>query len=215
MKGTWGKPLTLLMVSSALIAAVVSVRSIPVGAQGAAPDVWRSLVADYQDSSPSGISLVGRYWRGEDGSIRLETGRSLDRLDVIHIQNVALREVYEFKTDFGWSSRPLSPGVSLVPMQQIALEGSTVATTTFEGRTALRRTGANGVIDVYVPELNFLLVDRTGPDGRRQVLRNIHVNARIASTLFAPPAGSHIGRLIESPGIQRIIPGSEIPDLPR
>jgi hypothetical protein len=175
----------------AAVAALVTafLPSVSVRAQTPASAMWVPVIADYQEVSSRGIERVWHYWRDQNGSIRVETGRSVQTLDVIHIQNVARAEVYEYKTDIGWRSAHLSPSMSLTPVREISASGGTVTTVSVEGRTAIRRTLPDGQIEVFVPELNFLLVERTRADGRRQLLRSVRVEAQIPATLFAPPRG--------------------------
>jgi hypothetical protein len=177
--------------------------------------MWVSVTADYQELSSRGVERVGHYWRDQNGSVRIETGRSFERLDVINIRNTARAEVYEFRTDSGWFSAPWSLGGSIAPVREISANGGTVTTVAVEGRTAVRRALADGAVEIYVPELNFLLVERTRGDGTRQLLRNVRTPGQISAMLFAPPQGEHIARRFSSPETRTVISGAEIADLPQ
>jgi hypothetical protein len=186
-----------------------------VGAQQTAPAMWVPVTADYQELSSRAVERVGHYWRDQNGSVRVETGRSYQTLDVINIRNAGSGEVYEFRTDLGWFSAPWSGGASIASVREISANGGTVTTVTVEGRTAVRCTLADGGVEVYIPELNFLLVERTAVDGPRQLLRNVRVPAQIAATLFAPPQGEHVARRLSSPVTKEVISGAELSDLPQ
>jgi hypothetical protein len=84
-----------------------------------------------------------------------------------------------------------------------------------EGRTVVQRTLAHGEVDVYVPELNFLLVERTRGDGTQQFLRNLRTPAQISAALFAPPQGEHVATRLSSPETRTVISGAELRDLPQ
>ena len=169
----------------------------PLAGQGAVtPQTSVPLVAEYEASGPDG-SVRGTLWRGADGSIRLETGTGLRAPD-IQIRNVSRDIFYEFRALAGWTSVPLGDRQPAMAAEDAAGETTAVM---FEGRQALRRVSPDGRVDVVVPELDFLPVDRTLPDGSRVRLRNVRRDVTVGPVLFEPPAGAFVQWLGPGPPV--------------
>lgn len=202
-------PITAVILGAGLVA----VAGAPLVGQANAPAAgWVPLVADYEESGPSG-TVRGRLWRGADGSIRLETGDGLVAPH-IRIRNIARGIAYEFRALWGWTSRPL--GARTAPGMAADDVGADAAAVIFEGRAALRRISPDGGVDVTVPELNSLTVERTLPDGPKVALRNVRTGVAPDAALFDPPAGAAVRWLGpgQPPGPHREYRGDDPRDLP-
>ena len=190
---------------------LIATHGTPLVGQGAgAPEPWVPFVADYEQSGSSG-TVRGRLWRGADGSVRLETG---DGLVAPHIQirNISRDTYYEFRALSGWTSLPLRAGGA--PATRAEDAGSEATPVLFEGRAALRRSSPAGQVDVIVPELNFLPVERSLPDGSRVALRNIRTDVALNAALFEPPAGASVRWLGPPVPQRRENRGDELRELP-
>jgi hypothetical protein len=200
------------LVILALMTTVAAMRTTVVRGQGdASPQTWVPLVADYEASGPDS-TVRGTLWRSADGSIRLEIGAGLTAPH-IQIRNVSRNIFYEFRALAGWTSLPLGDRRPALAREDAA--GKTTSMM-FEGRAAERRESPDGRMDVVVPELNSLTVERSLPDGSRVALRNVRTDVALGAALFEPPAGAFVRWLGPGPPAwqRREFRGDELRDLP-
>jgi hypothetical protein len=198
------------LVMLALGTSLIATRTAPLVSQNAdaPPQTSVPLVAEYEASGRDG-TVRGTLWKGADGSIRLETGTGLTAPH-IQIRNLSRDTFYEFRALDGWTSLPLGDR-----RPAMAAEGAAGRTTAvvFEGRAAQRRVSPDGRVDVVVPELDFLTVERTLPDGSRVALRNVRTDVAPGAALFEPPAGAFVRWLGPGAGLRREF-REELRDLP-
>lgn len=181
----------------------------PLLGQGAVtPQTWVPVIAEYESSGPDG-TVRGTLWRGADGSVRLETGTGLTAPD-IQIRNVSRDTFYEFRALAGWTSLPLGDRRPAMAADDASAKTTGVI---FEGRAAERRESADGRVDVVVPELDWLTVERRLPDGSRVALRNVRSDVAPGAALFEPPAGAFVRWLGPGAGLRREF-REELRDLP-
>lgn len=192
------------------------------------PDGWVPFSAQVRVYSTD-LTTYGRFYRSDDGSTRLETGPSLDELQVISIRNHAYRQLYAFNrksTTQKWSAQPIEgpdevfqPGRRRVGMigltkleERVAVDdvGNLVLFTKNTKNIPIEQffeayryiNAKSGYTSIDVPTLNFFSVVRQNSStGRREVYFDIH-NGPQSAELFQPPAGSIIEQL-EPPSMMR------------
>lgn len=131
---------------------------------GDSPGRWVPFSATTKRIWNPGRVVVGRMYRASDGSLRNETGPSLDRIDVIAINSVADRVLYLWRPDSGWESRPLGllDGKYLQP-SPATLQGITVDEW-LDGLGVIELPGdSSGVTKYQAPELNYFVVKMLMP----------------------------------------------------
>lgn len=179
-----------------------------------APEQWIPFQADVLITIPGKATASGRYVRRADGSTRLDTGPTPDRLLVTSISNVAHRLRY-VQRPRGWSSVPWDditaegwhpglfrfaenmPGLRKLPgrvyvandNQLLSAEVNPPAATerAFE---AYQYVNPQGNIHILVPELNFFPILRQDiQTGRREGYSQIRLAPESPDSAFQPPAG--------------------------
>lgn len=197
---------TLLALIAAASAAVSSLRNeeIPVIEQ---PAAWVPFEATVEVSKPAYPRAVGRFYRSDDGSTRLETGPEDGTVNIVSIKNIARATIYVKSTTGQWVSHPMKlPTGGYRPAK---MRVATVGLSQFPFKLALQK-GQNGSLrsnsaglDAYhyvtpsgnvwlmVPSLNFFPVLQETLEGRRELYSNIVVGGQPAE-LFEPPPGAVI-----------------------
>jgi hypothetical protein len=175
-------------------------------AQAAAPPSITPIVAQYTRTDVAGRVVRGTLQRASDGSIRLDVRATGE----IQIVNVADGRAYFFDGGCDWQSRPLTPEMQLTT---IAPEDARGTPSLFEGRRALTSTTPDGGMATVIPDLQFLVVERTHSDGSGIRLQDVRTLQVSAPDVFRPPAGA---RVVEAGrgGHCTILRGDQIQDLP-
>jgi hypothetical protein len=125
------------------------------------PDHWVPFSAEMEIVLPTGRRWVGRFFRGADGSTRSETGASLERIELISINNYTERMQYRFSRRTGWSSGLLErPPFWPKPLMMSGamyrrLQKSEVPV---EGLDVLVRVTPDGT-ELIAPQLNGHVID--------------------------------------------------------
>ena len=186
--------LTVLVSGSAFAQEATVVPGAERGRSVEAPAAWVPLRAALVIDGEA----AGRWWRGADGSTRVDRLAPDRRGVTIEIRHIATRRYYEYRPASGWTAHPM-----LLPTQ--GWEPDTLAPMTLGARVSDARS-AHEVFEVrtrrgperHIPALNFLKVSEYLPDGRSQVLTEI-VSVAPPDDLWQPPRGaavleSHIPR---------------------
>jgi hypothetical protein len=182
----------------------------------AQPSDWVPFDADVQISFPSKASSIdGRFFRGSDGSSRLETW---DRKDpstkVISIKNIARVRQYVSSPANGWKANPmlLPPNGWHPARYRASMKNLVPRRDQLEGLQLYQLTGPEGDVEVLAPALNFFPVVRQYiKDGERWGYSNIRVREQDPA-LFEPPPGAAVTERTEPLGI---VVGKTGADLPR
>jgi hypothetical protein len=198
----------------AVTVALLRASVMPLAAQGAASaESWIPITAIYEEVDASGRQVTGTLWRDANGSVRLNAGAG-PRV-TIDIKNVIERRWYRFQPNAGWTKGLLAPASVGPPAADGPFDD--VPPRLFEGRATVQRTDPDGRVDLLVPELNHLAVERIFPDGSRVVLRNVRAGVLLDPALFEPPPGAHV-RAVDPQDPQnrrfRIFRGDELQELP-
>lgn len=161
------------------------------------PDHWVPFSANVEivGTGRDGSTQVvrGRFWRGADGSTRLETGPSEDDVRVTSINNLTKEVTYVGPTKSGtWLEQPMPPPgpFGRKPIQYTTrMVGLTLNFGEVEGFKVHRYINPNGDEWLWAPDLNFFPLVRRMAGGRRlEQYSNVQVGDQ-ASSLFEPPAG--------------------------
>ena len=93
------------------------------------PDSWVPFSAMFELRDQHQVAAVGRFYRGSDGSTRLETGPSLDEVTTVQIMNTSLASEWVWSPERGWSAGWSSGFVTftglpgLEPLDEISEDG--------------------------------------------------------------------------------------------
>lgn len=200
-------PLRTLLLGAVPLITLASLAYVGPGPQGtgsgghlASPAAWVPFEADVRITSPDQSFVVGRFYRGADGSTRLETGPpdSTDR--IISIRNVGESKYYSYSPWNGWSRHPMRlPAGGWRPPSVSADNPNLRAAASIEGYEVLDAGGGQGDRMLRAPALNFfpLLVETRGS---RREYHNIQLITP-PPDLFAPPPGVSIRERPEPRGI--------------
>lgn len=111
----------------------------------------------------TGQEWAGRFYRGSDGSIRSESGATLDTIDTIGINNIAAGVHYLWSSRLGWTAQPLElPPTGWNPPTRRRFSNAWTARAS-EGFDMMIVPGPDGRQTSLVPELNFLDIVKTVP----------------------------------------------------
>jgi len=152
---------------------------------------WVAFSADVEATYQGEITSVGKFYRGSDGSTRLETGPPGEPPGVISILNYGRDREYTFTAPDGWVERELvrSPESKRPPrgLMQQAYESAG----TFEGFVVQKMTTVDGDVAILAPALDHFVLDLSSPSGVRRRYFNVRL-ANPSPHLFAPPAGVRV-----------------------
>lgn len=156
------------------------------------PDQWVPFRADVERSrAGSAERMVGRYFRGEDGSTRSELGVEGERAQIT-IMNVSTNTYYQLSTDISRSHpmRVSSQGWRPLKMRETNVNLGKAANTIESFQ--VRQLSSPGIVELVAPELNFFALISDNPvTGTRRRYYNI-VKGRQESSLFEPPGGAFV-----------------------
>ncbi|WP_291986602.1 hypothetical protein [Luteitalea sp.] len=197
-----------LISSAALIAAAVlaaggglaSATGQPLVPQ---PSEWVAFTADYAHVNAAyQDSRVGRFYRGDDGSTRSESGPSKSEVTAIMIKNFYLAKFYRWTPQTGWTEQPMD--VPQTPWQAKFTVGMTKGDP-IEGFDIIRQVSGNRTIH-RAPDLNlFVLINQEPCQWSRTVqCGSRYTNIKLGSqpqSLFSPPAGVPIEMQTKPGGI--------------
>jgi hypothetical protein len=211
------------IVSVALLLTAVLVVVLPftrassrVGAEGRvqerrtlipSPDTWVAFAAELSRTGPGSPAVVGRFFQGEDGSDRTESGPTLQDIRVISIHNMSRERYYIYTDQTGWTEHPMQlTSFSKQPRKiPTNIQNLVQSPVDFEGHTAYLLGTASGTQAVLVPALNFFVVDRRTPGGGRTRYSNVQFGP-VDAALFEPPNGVSVkwnpkpaGRIVRTP----------------
>jgi hypothetical protein len=170
-----------------------------------APSSWVPFQARLLVTHPDGNTVHGRFFRGADGSDRLETGPSINDIRVVSIKNVRERVIYlGRKVPNTWERRsweppfegaaPMfkqGPNWTLHPFRFAIRKGESGSLTGTSGFAAYAVKTDSGILTFRVPVLNFFEVIRQRPDGRYEAYSEIEFTDQ-PMELFSPPPGGII-----------------------
>jgi len=174
-----------------------------------APSAWVAFTADVTITKPNTASVIGRFFRGSDGSRRLETGPRIDDIQVIYILNTAEAQQYVFSSKAGWTVTavptlsagrvlpstflPQRPDIVEYPYRLAIKLGESGSLTALAGFRAYQTNGPDGTMRLTVPELNLFDVVINSGNGRSERYSNVSLTVP-DPTLFRPPPGVAILR---------------------
>ncbi len=165
------------------------------------PPTWVPFSSDVVTTQPGYPPSEGRFYRGSDGSERLEIASG----PVIYaqIKNIGQRTFYHLKGGADhWTAQPMMlPPEGWLPLPEIAESAQTGRQPErVEGMTAYRQNRLHGWWVVAIPDLNFFDVESHFGDGKTARHFNITIGEPDPS-LFVPPPGVKIVQITEPGGI--------------
>ena len=167
------------------------------------PSDWVPFSADVEVSVPGDATrkpykLVGRFYRDQNGSERLETGPENEPIPgltttAISIKNIPSERFYSYSVQVGWISQPMKlPAGGWKPKAMYTNAERPLHTDQIEGFDVYRATGPAGDTWLLAPALNGLaLVEQVLRHGHRQVYSHIRLGPQSAD-LFEPPSGTEL-----------------------
>lgn len=121
------------------------------------PDSWIPFSATLELRDVHGISAVGRFYRGSDGSTRAELGPSLDEVPTVTIRNMSHTSVWVWDAERGWTALPMDLGPwGTRPAPAARLSGYVLLETTIKDLEHLVMKKTETALQVLAPELNLL-----------------------------------------------------------
>jgi hypothetical protein len=180
------------------------------------PSQWVEFTAVATKTDPNGPPVVGRFFRGADGSERLDTGPALDNVGTIMINNLTTERYYNWSERTGWINGPMQvpPELKRPMAYRKGMFASTATAIKYGEFDALQVSTGEGSVSRLVPALNFFAIDRLSPLGGRISFTDVRVGpvaeylktlpaaigARYAGVpLFEPPPGADV-RITNTPG---------------
>jgi hypothetical protein len=161
----------------------------------AQPSEWTAFVADFVSTTPGRPDLFGRYYRGSDGSFRVEQETKDGSLKYVAISNVPKATAYLFHSQRAnnWVQRPmLLPPTGLRPRLRLSSQkGLTRFPDSVQGYEAYKYVGPDGSEELQVPALNFFSLYTRRASGRIEAYSNVRVGP-LPATLFEPPGEAQI-----------------------
>jgi hypothetical protein len=172
------------------------------------PDRWVPFQADVKVTFRHKDDVAfGRFYRGADGSRRLDSGPSAHDVRVTFIYNAPEDRVYGFTAQQGWTveranakrtGRDLPPkslpirGTTRQAFGKAALfRGQSGSLNALEGLLTYRTDSPDGSTFFSSPELNGFDVMAQNAEGRTETYSNIEL-VTPPSSLFAAPSGAVI-----------------------
>ncbi len=175
-----------------------------------APTHWVAFTADSLGSSPGDSrTVVGRYYRSSDGSVRRETGPATGDMRVISIENIGLERTFTRFPSGRWYSHPMKlPPSGWKPQRWRAdrLRKVSWKHENFELYLVTEPSGDNAFL---APALNFFPVIRQTARGARKEYTNIQLGEP-DPLLFGRPDGN-VTHCPEPAGIVFTPPGEMAP----
>jgi len=162
---------------------------------------WVEFSAVMTKNEPGRPDSVGRFFRGADGSDRLESGPSLDDVRGIAIHNFATEHYYMWANNGqGWHGFPMPLGRDGKRPQKLRanLATPTPQPLTHEGLAVVQVMAGAWTVR-KAPDLNFFDVDKLAPNGARVVASNIR-RARLDDAIAALPP-THAARYANLPSL--------------
>lgn len=181
------------------------------------PGGWVPFAADFETTEPGKPDILGRYYRGSDGSFRSEQNAKDGSVQAIAISNIAEATAYLFLSRRGqsWVKRPmLLPPAGFKPLKRKQeMKGLSLQTESVQGFDTYRYVDPTGGVELQAPALNFfpLLYERAHTLERRQYF-NIKLGEQ-PREIFQPPPGAEI-EYMETP-IPNGVPVSALPPPPK
>jgi hypothetical protein len=171
------------------------------GAEILQPSGWVAFQADVEITQRGKPLILGSFYRGSDGSVRLETWDAKDPSQrVISIKNKTTRTRYvkpPDKAGVGWKSYPL--GETTQPYRYRTNSHIRAHSSRVEGYSLYLSIGPEGDTRLLAPDLNFFpLVVQGVKDGRREVYKNIK-RIEPPASLFEPPSGVQVEAKMHDP----------------
>jgi hypothetical protein len=167
------------------------------------PDSLVPFSADFNVWESNSLTVVGRYHRASNGSVRMESGPDTTDVRFIHIINVPELTEYAYSKKAGkWlskdsphaagKSRPRRfrqnlPNWTLLPTRLAIRKGESGSLEASEGLSAYRVDNGE-TISLMVPDLNFFPVVTQRLDGNHQTFTNLEI-MEPPEELFRLPEG--------------------------
>ncbi len=159
------------------------------------PSGWVAFAADFTTTEPGRPDLLGHYYRGADGSFRVEQQTNDRAMRYVAISNVSAATAYLFHSPRGqtWVKRPmLLPPTGFKPLRRRnTMRRLTVHMERVHGFDTYRYVDPTGSVQLQVPALNFFSLLTVKPSGKREVYDNVKIGDQPLE-LFQPPAGAQI-----------------------
>lgn len=214
---TFAAVMAPLVVVGALYSTSASQAQKPNRQEIVAPESWVPFSAVVQRLEPGkATNVIGRLYRGSDGSRRLESGPPERRQAVISINNFTTSENYFYSASLGgWMVLPFPAGenVRLPPKLAVDNEKMFLHEDKIEGYDVLRAVD-QAQIRLIAPALNGEPLVRQRVDGTREVLSQITLGEQSPS-LFEPPPGSVVKEAPTGFPTPPRTPPHEVPEMGR
>jgi hypothetical protein len=213
---------TFLLVAPLMLVGVAYLRSeplrsaVPATAQAQvtevpSPDHWVPFSATVRRLEPGkATDVVGKLYRGSDGSRRLESGPPKNRQAVISINNFTFQRTFGYGEAFGgWFEFPqrtssIAPS-SRIPKFRLDNQKYFEHAAVVAGLEVIRYTDPAGNVLLLAPSLNGEAVLTQRVDGTREELSDIVIGEQ-DPTLFELPPGTVLKPLppnVLLPGLQQ------------
>jgi hypothetical protein len=163
-----------------VVASVVLLPQAPAVEELPGPREWVAFSADVRGEGPEG-SFEGKFYRGDDGSTRMETGTAGSPANRIVIVNLTRLEQYSCRK--GCITTSIEGKREKTPPRMRRLPGLTKIDKPIEGFEAYRWEA--GTVSTVIPALNFFAVHRITANGYEKY-SNIRVGKQPAE-LFERP----------------------------
>lgn len=163
------------------------------------PPGWVAFDADVVKVVAGSPDVIrGRYFRGEDGSDRLESGPG--DVVVVSIRNIAKSTLYVSSPKTGWVSQPMAlpDGQWRPPRYYREHPALSAIDEPLDGFRVFRWVTAGGDEDLLAPDLNFFALRKKSGDGTTTEYSNVVVRPQ-PPELFEPPPGVPV-RHVTTPG---------------
>jgi len=172
------------------------------------PEKWVPFSAIATNVHGSGPTVVGKFYRASDGSIRSESGPSFADVNIIGIENVSERTFYWWHASRGWESHPMDlPPSGWQPLRKRSFNVlNDLTTDRIEGFDVMGTTDRHHITTYEAPQLNFFRLRTVVPcpdsmqTGCGIWLSEISI-AEQPSEYFRPPLGERIVQRSEPGGI--------------
>ena len=166
-------------------------RSLIVG-----PDHWVEFAATYVRSEQGRPPIVGRLFRGPDGSERLESGPSLDEPIGITLKNMPTNTYYVRDPRLGWQGHPMDQTDGPTRAARKSLFSNTATPLKYGDLEAFEIvTRRSGAVVRQVPALNFFTIDARPVRRSYAFWRRLHRHAVRVHTHFAGSACGSVREL--------------------